>query len=84
VTSGKPQASGTAPALARVDVQIAGPMGRGYLMLPCHHQRARLSSPDTSGGHAYLRKCAACGIRYSITIDSSQGSGFTALVMRLT
>jgi hypothetical protein len=85
VSSGKPQASGTTPAVARVDVQIAGPMGRGYLMLPCRHQRAYLSCPDISGGHPYLRTCQACRIRYSIVIDSAQGGDkFTALVTRLT
>ena len=63
----------------------ACPAGRGYLMLPCRHQRAYLNCPDLSGGNPYRRTCAACGIRYSLVVDSGLGGDESyVLVTRLT
>jgi hypothetical protein len=85
MSSGKPQVSGTVPPAARVPVDIAGPMGRGYLMLPCRHQRASLADP-VSARAPYKRTCGSCKIRYLIEIeDPADGQeGFTAMITRLT
>jgi len=48
-------------------VDIAGPMGRGYLMLPCKHQRASLADPCHARTPA-RRTCQACGARYVIEV----------------
>jgi hypothetical protein len=63
-------------------MQIAGPMGRGYLMLPCKHQRANFPDPYHHTA-PQVRKCRSCGIRYSITFQLDDGAT-AAQVMRLS
>ena len=50
-----------------VPVDITGPTGRGYLMLPCKHQRAALADPYHAQTPA-SRTCQVCGARYQIEV----------------
>jgi hypothetical protein len=58
-------------------------MGRGYLMLPCRHQRAALPDPYTAPG-IQVRRCRTCRVSYTLEIQLPEpgGEGVTALVMR--
>lgn len=64
--------SAGADAATVVHYEIAGRMGRAYLMLPCRHQRASLADPYSHGPKA-TRKCLRCGSRYRITLDLGTG-----------
>lgn len=66
MSSGDPHVRGSVPAVSVVPVDIAGRMGRGYLMLPCKHHRANFPDPYTVT-RPHVRKCATCGIRYQVT-----------------
>lgn len=53
-----------------VAYEVAGPMGRAYLMLPCKHQRARLPFPFN---RSFRRKCQVCLAAYVINLREEQG-----------
>ena len=49
-------------------VEVAGPMGRAYIQMPCHPRR-RISLAWSAGELAAERRCPACGAKYRIEMS---------------
>jgi hypothetical protein len=67
------------PKTRQVPYQVAGPMGRAYLRLPCNHQDVSLAGERSDGSYGpATRSCTTCKIRYTITIKPGQDTAWVA------
>lgn len=57
---------GFAPTIMLTDIDVAGPMGRGYVKLPCQHHKVSFASEQLHAGKVLTRTCRYCRRRFTV------------------